>query len=91
MLLRTLKDWRLCLLIRSVFALNRRHIDDLEALNRLNSQLLENMNATGKLYMTHTKLNGIYTIRIVIGQTYVEKRHMETAWELLNNEMEKIL
>ena len=49
------------------------HTDSLAEINDLNSRLLEELNKTGKLYLTHTKLNGIYTIRMVIGQTYVEK------------------
>jgi aromatic-L-amino-acid decarboxylase len=56
-------------------------ISDLDTLNHLNQQLMESLNDSGKLYLTHTKLNGIYTLRLVIGQTSQEKRHIEQAWE----------
>jgi aromatic-L-amino-acid decarboxylase len=54
-----------------------------EDLNRINAELLENLNATGRVYMTHTKLRGKYTLRIVIGQTSVEQRHVDSAWDLI--------
>ncbi|RKY85596.1 aspartate aminotransferase family protein [candidate division KSB1 bacterium] len=59
------------------------NINNLDYLNRLNEQLLENLNKSGKLYLTHTKLNGIYTIRFVVGQTNVQKKHVEQAWEFI--------
>jgi aromatic-L-amino-acid decarboxylase len=58
-------------------------VKDAETANRLNERLLENVNATGKIYLTHTKLNGTYTLRMVIGQTNVTLRHVEKAWKLL--------
>jgi len=52
-------------------------------LNQLNADLLERVNDSGKAFLTHTKLNDIYTIRMVIGQTQVEKRHVDAAWDLI--------
>jgi aromatic-L-amino-acid/L-tryptophan decarboxylase len=57
------------------------NILDTDTLNRLNQRLMETLNDTGKLYLTHTKLNGKFTLRLVIGQTYQEKRHIDRAWE----------
>lgn len=54
-----------------------------DEINRINAELLEAVNASGKMYITHTKLRGSYTLRLVVGQTYVERRHVEAAWELL--------
>ncbi|MDZ7317444.1 MAG: pyridoxal-dependent decarboxylase, partial [candidate division KSB1 bacterium] len=48
-----------------------------------NQQLLDRLNATGKLYLTHTKLNGRYTLRFCVGQTHTEERHVRAAWELI--------
>jgi aromatic-L-amino-acid/L-tryptophan decarboxylase len=59
-------------------------ISDAEEINRINGELLEAVNATGNMYITHTKLSGKYALRLVVGQTYVERRHVEAAWELLN-------
>ena len=48
-----------------------------------NHQLLERLNSSGKLYMTHTVLNGRYVLRFCVGQTYTEERHVRAAWELI--------
>ncbi len=58
-------------------------IDDTSQLNKLNETLLETVNATGKIYITHTKLNGAYTLRMVIAQTQVTQHDVEAAWELI--------
>jgi aromatic-L-amino-acid decarboxylase len=60
-----------------------RGMDDPEALDRHNEGLLERLNRTGKAYMTHTRLGGAYAIRLVVGQTHVERRHVEAAWRLV--------
>jgi aromatic-L-amino-acid decarboxylase len=60
-------------------------VTDTETLNRLNMQLMETLNATGKLYLTHTKLNGRVTLRLVIGQTSMEKSHVDRAWKLIKD------
>ncbi|MFT4832936.1 MAG: aromatic-L-amino-acid decarboxylase [Psychroserpens sp.] len=54
---------------------------DQELLNGINEQLLQKLNAMGKLYLTHTKINGIYTLRMSIGQTNVAQSHVEKAWK----------
>ena len=52
-------------------------------LDRLNERLLAAVNATGRVFMTHTRLGGCYTIRLVIGQRATERRHVEEAWGLI--------
>ncbi|UCC92918.1 MAG: DegT/DnrJ/EryC1/StrS family aminotransferase [Thermoplasmata archaeon] len=54
-----------------------------EEVNALNESLLERLNATGKVFLTHTRLDGRYTLRLVVGQTLVEQRHVRAAWELI--------
>jgi aromatic-L-amino-acid decarboxylase len=56
-----------------------------DKLNEINANLLEKINDSGKLYLTQTKLNGKYTIRIVIGQTEVKETHVEKAWDLIQS------
>ncbi|RMG31830.1 MAG: aminotransferase class I/II-fold pyridoxal phosphate-dependent enzyme [Bacteroidetes bacterium] len=58
-------------------------VQDIAQLNALNEQLLHLLNDSGQAYFTHTKLNGNYVIRWVMGQTYLEERHVLQAWELL--------
>jgi aromatic-L-amino-acid decarboxylase len=48
-----------------------------------NRRLLERLNQSGKLYLTHTVLNGRYTLRLCVGQTYTEAMHVCQAWELI--------
>jgi len=46
-----------------------------------NERLLERLNQSGKLYLTHAVLNGQYTLRMSIGQAQTEAAHVERAWE----------
>ena len=54
-----------------------------EEINDLNQKLLQNLNDTGKIFLTHTKVNGLITLRMVIAQTYLENRYVDKAWELI--------
>lgn len=58
-------------------------IKDENELDRINENLLKKINASGKAYMSHTKVNGKFTIRMVIAGTNVERRHVEEAWKLI--------
>jgi aromatic-L-amino-acid decarboxylase len=57
-------------------------IDEAE-INEINEQLLKRINGTGKAYLTHTRVNGKFTIRMVIASTRVEERHVEETWALV--------
>lgn len=46
-------------------------------------RIMNAVNADGRLFLTHTKLDGRYTIRMSIGQTHTERRHVEAAWAAL--------
>ena len=65
------------------FRYHPEQINDIEQLNKLNEDLLHKINESGKMYITHTKLNGIYTLRMVIGQTNVTEDHVKKAWKLI--------
>ncbi len=60
----------------------------LENVNELNEKLEHSINKTGKAYITHTKLNGKYTLRVCIGQTNVEKKHVDDLFKLLTEQVE---
>jgi len=45
-----------------------------------NRALLERLNDSGALYLTHTVLDGKYTLRLSIGGTLTEERHVRAAW-----------
>ena len=57
-------------------------LDDNE-INRINRELNHRLNDTGKIYLTHTVINGIYTLRMVTGQTNVRTEHVQRAWDLI--------
>lgn len=57
--------------------------DDEQAVERANRRLLAALQDDGRLYLTHTRLNGRFALRLVPGQTRVERRHVEAAWRLV--------
>lgn len=65
--------------------------DSVEKLNQFNETWMARVNATGKAFFTHTKLDGKFVIRWVIGQTDVEEKHIRNAWSLLREERNKLL
>jgi aromatic-L-amino-acid decarboxylase len=46
-------------------------------------EVLERVNTSGKLYLTHTKLGDRLALRMSIGQRSTQRRHVEAAWEAL--------
>ncbi|MDI6845595.1 MAG: aminotransferase class V-fold PLP-dependent enzyme [Candidatus Saccharicenans sp.] len=62
-----------------------------EVLNELNRHLLERVNSTGKLFMTHTTLDGKYTLRLVVGQRTTEERHVRQALEIIKEKAGELL
>lgn len=52
-------------------------------LNQMNEQLLNRINQSGKIFMTHTRLQGKFTLRMSIGQTEIQKGQVEKAWQLI--------
>ena len=51
-----------------------------------NQTLMERLNASGDLFLTHTKLDGKFTLRLCVGQTNTEERHVERAWRRIREE-----
>jgi aromatic-L-amino-acid decarboxylase len=54
-----------------------------EDLNKINETLNHKLNDSGKVYLSHTVINGIFTLRMVTGQTNVTMGHVEKAWNLI--------
>ena len=65
-------------------------IGDTSNINEYNENLNRKLNETGKIYLTHTKVNGIYTLRMVVAQTYVTENHVFKAWELIKETAENL-
>jgi aromatic-L-amino-acid decarboxylase len=60
---------------------------DLDALNR---RLLERINASGRVFLTHTTLRGKYAIRLVVGQRTTAERHVREAWDIIRSSAEAL-
>ena len=56
--------------------------------DELNRALLERLNGSGRLYLTHTMLNDRFTLRLCVGQTHTEERHVAQAWETIRETAE---
>jgi aromatic-L-amino-acid decarboxylase len=54
-----------------------------EERDRLNAAILQRVNESGEAYLSHTRLNGRYVLRLAIGNIRTEERHVARAWELL--------
>jgi len=51
--------------------------------NDFNMKLMNAANQSGKVFFTHTKLNDQVVLRLSIGQTHTEEKHVKTAWKLI--------
>jgi len=54
-------------------------------LDSLNEALLEAVNATGQVYLSHTRLRGKFVIRLAIGNIRTTERYVSRAWALLRD------
>jgi aromatic-L-amino-acid/L-tryptophan decarboxylase len=51
-----------------------------------NEGLLRRLNQSGKLFLSHTRLKGKYTLRFCVGQTRTKLEHVENAWKTIQSE-----
>jgi len=59
--------------------------------NEINKRLLEIINASGKIYMTHAVIGGIYVIRFAVGATLTEEFHVRDAWKVVQHHANLLL
>jgi aromatic-L-amino-acid decarboxylase len=64
--------------------------DDPPALDDLNTRLMDAVNRTGEVFLSHTRLRDRFTIRIAIGNLRTQQRHVDHAWELLRREAARL-
>lgn len=53
----------------------------------LNERLMDEINSSGEAYLSHTKLDGMLTLRMSVGSIHVEERHIEKLWKVLNDRL----
>jgi aromatic-L-amino-acid decarboxylase len=51
-----------------------------------NQRLMDSLNRSGDLYLTHTRLADRFVLRFCVGQTNTEARHVERAWLRIREE-----
>jgi len=76
-----------CFRYRPAALAGREDAPDVQAhLDELNTRLMDAVNRTGEVFLSHTRLAERFTIRVAIGNLRTEPRHVERAWELLRAE-----
>ena len=61
----------------------RLFVGSLDELDELNARVLDAVNATGDVFLSHTRLNQRFVLRLAIGHFRTTERHIRRAFELL--------
>jgi aromatic-L-amino-acid decarboxylase len=61
-----------------------------DRLDAVNAAIIDGVNRSGAVFLSHTRLAGRFTIRLAIGNLRTEERHLETAWALLRREATRV-
>lgn len=56
-----------------------------------NRKLLETINSQGKMYFTHTVINGQYVLRMCIAQTHTQPEHVRQAWQIIQKTARELI
>jgi len=73
------------------FRAHPQNIHDIDELNVLNKKLLEEINKTGKLFLSGTTLSGRYVIRIAISGIRTKEEHINSAKHLIEQKLSGLL
>jgi aromatic-L-amino-acid decarboxylase len=60
-------------------------------LDALNEQLMHAVNASGSIFISHTRLRDQFTLRLAVGNIRTTEAHVRHAWELLNETLQTML
>lgn len=63
----------------------------LKASDDANQRLLDRVNATGRAFLVHSKLDGKFIIRCAIGNPRTELHHVDEVWKLITDSAEQVL
>ena len=53
------------------------------AIDELNEAVMNRLNDSGAVFLSHTRIEGTFVLRLVVGNLRMERRHIERAWALL--------
>jgi aromatic-L-amino-acid decarboxylase len=65
------------------FRLRPAAVTDEAALEGINQQLLDRVNTSGEVFLSHTKVGGRFVLRLAVGNLRTTEAHVRRAWELL--------
>ncbi|XP_020700685.1 tyrosine decarboxylase 1-like [Dendrobium catenatum] len=57
----------------------------------MNMKLLDSVNGSGKVFMTHAVVGGEFVLRFAVGGTLTEKQHVEATWKLVQEKASELL
>ena len=61
-----------------------------EELDRINEAILDEVNRSGRIFLSHTRLNDRYTLRVCVGNPRQTMDHVRDCWSLLKQAAEKV-
>jgi len=57
--------------------------------DRINRDLLDRLNKSGRLYLTHTTMDDRFILRFCVGQASTESHHVKQAWQEIQSAAEE--
>jgi aromatic-L-amino-acid decarboxylase len=61
----------------------RGRADSIDRIDAINSEIVERINASGRAYLTQTKLRGRTVMRIGLGNVLTAEEHLRKGWEII--------
>jgi aromatic-L-amino-acid/L-tryptophan decarboxylase len=60
-----------------------------DVLDQMNMRVLQRLNESGEVYLSHTRVAGRFALRLAIGNIRTSAVHVERAWQLARNAAER--
>ena len=62
-----------------------------QQLDELNQNLMDAVNATGEIFISHTRVREQFALRLAVGNIRTTEKHVRRAWEILNQKLDGLL